>query len=223
MYGEDSPRTNESPFPKFAKPFPAECWAARDFLASLYGEPQREAPEEAERKRRAGIKRAEEGGDKGSAGPGCWTEGYAKKSVLDSVVGTILSQNTTDLTSARAMKKLKESMPDWETVRSASPEDVMALIKEGGLAQTKTERIQAMLNTIKVRRERRQLNEKSLDVDVCSPTTGATTATLSHALVDNRATHDFHPLEGFMRIVRQVIHWNQNPTGSVNAAYAREL
>ena len=148
----------ESPFPKFAKPFPEECWAARDFLASVYGEPQRERAAEDARKRRAGIKRdPPAGGPAGAPGgagapPGCWTEGYARRSVLDSVIGTILSQNTTDLTSARAMKKLKENMPDWETVRTADPAAVMELIKEGGLAQTKTERIQAMLNTIREER-----------------------------------------------------------------------
>ena len=34
-------------------------------------------------------------------------------------VCTILSQNTTDVNSARAFAKLKETFPDWELVRTA--------------------------------------------------------------------------------------------------------
>jgi hypothetical protein len=40
-------------------------------------------------------------------------------SVLDSFVRTILSQNTTDITSARAFASLKQQFPTWEDVRLA--------------------------------------------------------------------------------------------------------
>lgn len=36
-------------------------------------------------------------------------------------VRTILSQNTTDVTSARAYTSLKQSFPSWELVRTAAP------------------------------------------------------------------------------------------------------
>lgn len=39
-----------------------------------------------------------------------------RKTVLDSLVGTILSQNTTDNNSRRAFDSLKQAFPTWEEV-----------------------------------------------------------------------------------------------------------
>ena len=47
----------------------------------------------------------------------------ARKSILDSLVRTILSQNTTDKTSAVAFARLKEGLPTWSSVLDA-PEGV---------------------------------------------------------------------------------------------------
>lgn len=41
-----------------------------------------------------------------------------RRTVLDSLVGTILSQNTTDNNSKRAFASLKRAFPTWEEVRS---------------------------------------------------------------------------------------------------------
>ena len=41
-----------------------------------------------------------------------------RRTVLDSLVGTILSQNTTDNNSKRAFASLKRVFPTWEEVRS---------------------------------------------------------------------------------------------------------
>ena len=46
-----------------------------------------------------------------------------RKSILDSLVRTILSQNTTDKTSAVAFARLKEGLPTWSSVLDA-PEGV---------------------------------------------------------------------------------------------------
>jgi len=43
---------------------------------------------------------------------------HPPRPVLDSLIGTILSQNTTDDTSARAFANLKRRFPAWEEVRS---------------------------------------------------------------------------------------------------------
>jgi len=40
----------------------------------------------------------------------------ARKTVLDSLVGTILSQNTTDNNSRRSFDSLKQAFPTWEEV-----------------------------------------------------------------------------------------------------------
>lgn len=70
------------------------------------------------------------------------------QSVLDSLVRTILSQNTTDKLSAQAFSQLKQAFPTWKAVLAAPPAKVEAAIKIGGLAQTKVERIRAILETI---------------------------------------------------------------------------
>ena len=66
------------------------------------------------------------------------------QSVLDSLVRTILSQNTTDRTSARAFASLKEKLPTWEAVLAAPNEIVEDAIREGGLAEIKTARVKTI-------------------------------------------------------------------------------
>lgn len=46
-------------------------------------------------------------------------------------VCTILSQNTTDVNSARAFAKLKEKFPDWEMVRTANTGASLFLLRMG--------------------------------------------------------------------------------------------
>lgn len=69
--------------------------------------------------------------------------------VLDSLIRTLLFQNTTDITSIRAFKILKERFPTWEGVLQASNEDIEDAIRVGGLAAIKCERMKTLLATIK--------------------------------------------------------------------------
>mmetsp|Transcript_21729 Transcript_21729/g.35866 ORF Transcript_21729/g.35866 Transcript_21729/m.35866 type:complete len:341 (+) Transcript_21729:82-1104(+) len=69
--------------------------------------------------------------------------------VLDALVGTILSQNTTDVNSHRAFASLKSLFTDWEAVRRSPPAPIEDAIRSGGLAAIKTARIQAILNSLK--------------------------------------------------------------------------
>ncbi|KAK9862353.1 hypothetical protein WJX84_000490, partial [Apatococcus fuscideae] len=61
---------------------------------------------------------------------------------------TILSQNTTDTTSNRAFTSLKAAFPTWDDVRTAAPGGVEESIRVGGLAEIKTQRLKAILNTL---------------------------------------------------------------------------
>lgn len=70
------------------------------------------------------------------------------RSVLDGLVGTILSQNTSDVNSHRAFQQLKETFPTWEEVRRAPLGDVADAIRSGGLAETKAARIQQILDAV---------------------------------------------------------------------------
>ena len=77
------------------------------------------------------------------------TQGHHQSTVLDSLVRTILSQNTTDKTSIRAFASLKSTFPDWDAVRTADVEDVAESIRVGGLADAKAAWIQTILETLK--------------------------------------------------------------------------
>ena len=72
----------------------------------------------------------------------------ARKEVLDSLVGTIFSQNTTDVQSHKAFAALKRVFPTWEQVRTSDPAPIIEAIRSCGLAEIKTERIQRILQTL---------------------------------------------------------------------------
>lgn len=60
---------------------------------------------------------------------------------LDTLIETILSQNTTDANSHRAFQRLKKAYPRWEDLRGEDPEKVAGIIRSGGLAGIKAARI----------------------------------------------------------------------------------
>ncbi len=67
---------------------------------------------------------------------------------LGGLIGTILSQHTSDVNSDRAYKQLVEQFPTWEEVRDAPTNKIADAIKSGGLANTKSVRIQDVLYTL---------------------------------------------------------------------------
>src|SRR5437764_14730568 len=56
---------------------------------------------------------------------------------LGGLVGTILSQHTSDVNSERAYQQLKAISPKWEEVRDATTHKVAEAIRSGGLANIK--------------------------------------------------------------------------------------
>ncbi|KAJ7543809.1 hypothetical protein O6H91_09G053100 [Diphasiastrum complanatum] len=71
-----------------------------------------------------------------------------RETVLGAVVGTILSQNTTDLNSTRAYASLIATFQTWEAVQRANVQEVEDAIKCGGLAFIKASRIHNILATL---------------------------------------------------------------------------
>ena len=67
---------------------------------------------------------------------------------LSELVGTVLSQNTSDLNSGRAYESLRAALPTWEAVRDAPVAQVEAAIRCGGLSAIKAPRIQRILAEI---------------------------------------------------------------------------
>lgn len=67
------------------------------------------------------------------------------------LVLTLLSQNTSDHNSGRAFANLLATYPNWQAVMLADTQEVVNVIRPGGLAQTKAPRLQALLREILVR------------------------------------------------------------------------
>jgi endonuclease-3 len=76
-------------------------------------------------------------------------EWHADENPIDVLIGTILSQNTSDANSGRAFASLKASFDNWEAVASAPAEHIAEVIKCGGLSQVKAARIKQVLEQIK--------------------------------------------------------------------------
>jgi len=112
-----------SPFAAFPRPSVAEVTRLHIALAKHYGE---------RRQSKRGTQRGTQRGPE----------------ILDTVVGTILSQNTTNINSYRAFRQLKQRFPTWDAVRTARPAAVATAIKCGGLAPKKTQWIQQILRTV---------------------------------------------------------------------------
>ncbi len=74
-----------------------------------------------------------------------WETKYAP---LDELIGTILSQHTSDINSDRAFRSLRSRFDSWEAVRDAPVEELVDSIRAGGLAVIKAQRIQAVLRML---------------------------------------------------------------------------
>jgi endonuclease III len=72
---------------------------------------------------------------------------------LSGLIGTILSQHTSDINSSRAYQQLIAAFPTWEEVRDAPTYKVAEAIKCGGLANTKSVRMQDVLHTLTEQKE----------------------------------------------------------------------
>ena len=68
------------------------------------------------------------------------------------LVLTLLSQHTSDRNSGQAMHRLIECFPTWDAVVEAPVHDLEDAIRPGGLAPTKSKRLQALLTEVKERR-----------------------------------------------------------------------
>jgi endonuclease-3 len=68
---------------------------------------------------------------------------------VSELVLTILSQNTTDTNSFRAFSALRDRFPDWQAVLDAPTDELADVIRPGGLAPTKSRRIQHVLAEVR--------------------------------------------------------------------------
>jgi endonuclease-3 len=71
--------------------------------------------------------------------------GGPRVDTVSELVLTILSQNTADTNSFRAFSALRERYPTWDDVLAAPTDELEDVIRPGGLAPTKSRRIQHVL------------------------------------------------------------------------------
>lgn len=71
---------------------------------------------------------------------------------LQELIGTILSQNTSDVNSGRALATLLERFGSFEAVHRAPVDEIQAAIRSGGLARLKAARIKQVLGRIAAER-----------------------------------------------------------------------
>ncbi|CAH9095873.1 unnamed protein product [Cuscuta epithymum] len=136
------------PYPDFPKPTMEDCRGVLDDLMALHGFPkdflkyrkQRLLLNEKSPVLDLNLPNPEEDGDD--------SDGFSHESVLDGLVGAILSQNTTEVNARRAFSTLKYSFPTWEDVHAAEPKLVEEAIKCGGLAPSKTACIKNILKCL---------------------------------------------------------------------------
>lgn len=74
-----------------------------------------------------------------------------RKDPLETLVQTLLSQNTNDRNRDRAYQQLRTRFPRWEDVLNATPQAVIRAIRVGGLAGQKTKRLREILRWVKKR------------------------------------------------------------------------
>lgn len=121
---------SKSPFPDFPHPTPDEARLAHRILSSLHGA----------RKRPTEIKAP-------TSRAGCGDS----PSVLDALVRTILSQNTSDTNSTRAKRSMDAvygGSDAWEAIAAGGPAKLQEAIKCGGLAGVKSKVITNLLAAV---------------------------------------------------------------------------
>lgn len=74
---------------------------------------------------------------------------HRREKPLESLVWTILSQNTNDNLSERAYRGLRKSFPRWEMLLDAPTKKIADAIRVGGLANQKSRNIKAFLQWVK--------------------------------------------------------------------------
>lgn len=138
--------STETPFPDFARPSKEECQAVCDALATVHPLPVRPAK----------IENLESVGANCGLGAffsrtlGC-TDSYTVPDVLDALVRTILSQNTTSKNSTNARQSIEEHYgkgPNYEAVRQGTQEELKEVIQSGGLANVKARVIKKILDQV---------------------------------------------------------------------------
>lgn len=145
-----------------------------------------------------------------------------RRPILDQVVGTVLSQHTSDRNSERAFARLKDRFPQWDQVLDAPHEDVADAIRCGGIANRKAATIQRILAAVEEREGRvdlerlRELDDAAVEEYLTSlPGIGPKTAACVLMFAMER---DAFPIDTHVHRVATRLGWIP-PETSTNKAH----
>ena len=79
-------------------------------------------------------------------------------SPLDTIIGTILSQNTNDKNSYKAYTNLKDNFSNWNQLAELKPSQIEKFIKVAGLGKQKSKAIYELLQSLKQNQKSISLN-----------------------------------------------------------------
>ncbi len=77
---------------------------------------------------------------------------------LNTIIGTILSQNTNDQNSYKAYRNLKDNFKNWDELALLKPSQIEKYIKVAGLGKQKSRAIYGILKSLKKKQKRISLN-----------------------------------------------------------------
>ena len=77
---------------------------------------------------------------------------------LDTIIGTILSQNTNDKNSYKAYKNLKDNFKNWDQLAELKPSQIEKYIKIAGLGKQKSKAIYEILKSLKQKHKKISLD-----------------------------------------------------------------
>ncbi|KAK4756286.1 hypothetical protein SAY87_006413 [Trapa incisa] len=217
--GANAIANNYGPYPDHAWPTAEECRAIRDDLLALHGFPKEFAKYRRRRQMNGvlcGVKSEPLDEDVKDECEG------DHESVLDGLVHTVLSQNTTDANSQRAFATLKSIFPTWEEVLAAESRCVEDAIRCGGLAPTKAACIKNILSCLLEKKGKLCLEYlKDLSVDQVkaelSHIKGIGPKTVACVLMFN-LQHDDFPVDTHVLEISKRIGWVP-PGANSNKAY----
>lgn len=84
---------------------------------------------------------------------------------LDTIIGTILSQNTNDSNSYKAYRNLKDNFKNWDQLAILKPVQIEKYIKIAGLGKQKSKAIYGVLQSLKKKQKRISLNHIKRNTD----------------------------------------------------------
>ncbi|XP_021900883.1 putative DNA glycosylase At3g47830 isoform X2 [Carica papaya] len=146
---------NAEPYPDHPLPTPQDCQAVMDSLFSLHGFPPEFAKYRCQRLKSISPDLTTKispppinVGSQDAVKSQTSVEHEHEESVLDGLVKTVLSQNTTEVNSQRAFASLRAAFPTWDDVLAAEPKSIENAIRCGGLAPTKASCIKNILSCL---------------------------------------------------------------------------